>query len=210
LRECIAERRAQPMENDLLSDLIMACDEGDRLSDGELIALIGALLAGGTDTTYHGTNNTILSLLRHPDQLALLRENPALARSAFEETLRFETIQRVPFVRYAKEPVAFDGIHIDRGRPIFFALMSALRDSEYLPDADVYDIRRQVQGTTIWFGHGAHFCLGASLARLEAETALQALLERYPKIELAGEPVYGSQPILRNIDNLPLRVYASA
>ncbi|WP_170319996.1 cytochrome P450 [Polyangium spumosum] len=210
VRECIAARRAEPIEDDLLSQLVAACDEGDRLSDAELVALVGALLAGGTDTTVHGTNNTMLSLLRNPAQYALLRENPGLARSAFEEALRLEGIQRVPLVRYAKEPLSLEGIHIERGKPVFFALLSALRDPEYLADADVYDIRRQVPGTTLWFGHGAHFCLGASLARMEAEIALQAFFERYPKVELAGEPVYGSQPILRNIDNLPLRVSASA
>jgi cytochrome P450 enzyme len=210
VRECIAARRAEPMENDLLSQLIAACDEGDKLSDAELVALVGAILAGGTDTTVHGTNNTLLALLRNPAELALVRENPALARSAFEEALRFEGIQRVPLVRYPKESFSFEGIHLERGKPVFFALLSALRDPEYLADADVYDIRRQVPGTTLWFGHGAHYCLGASLARMEAEVALQAFFERYPKFELAGEPVYGSQPILRNIDDLPLRVSASA
>ncbi|HRI68718.1 MAG TPA: cytochrome P450, partial [Polyangium sp.] len=79
-----------------------------------------------------------------------------------------------------------------------------------LADADVYDIRRQVPGTTLWFGHGAHFCLGASLARLEADIALQALFARYPRIELAGEPVYGAMPILRTIEHLPLRVWSEA
>lgn len=210
VRECVAERRAAPLENDLLSQLVTACDDGERLSDAELVALVGALLAGGTDTTVHGTNNTILALLRNPDQLALVRENPALLRNAFEETLRYDGIQRVPLVRYAKESFTFEGIHLERGKPVFFSLLSALRDPEYLADADVYDIRRQVPGTTVWFGHGAHFCLGASLARMEAEIALRGFFERYAKVELAGEPVYGSQPILRNIDTLPLRVSASA
>ncbi len=210
VRDCLAARRAEPMENDLLSQLVTACDDGDRLSDDELVALVGTLLAAGTDTTVHGTNHTMLSLLRNPDQFALVRENPALARSAFEEALRFEGIQRVPLVRYAKESFSFEGVSLERGKPVFFALLSALRDPEYLADADVYDIRRQVKGSTAWFGLGAHFCLGASLARLEAEVALQAFFERYPKVELAGEPVYGSQPILRNIDNLPLRVGAFA
>jgi cytochrome P450 enzyme len=210
VRECIAARRAQPIEDDLMSQLVAACDEGEKLTDAELVALVAALLAGGTDTTYHGTNNTILLLLRNPAQLALLRANPSLARGAFEEALRLETIQRVPLVRYAKESFSYEGIPLERGKPVFIAVMSALRDPEYLADADVYDIRRQVPGTTLWFGHGAHFCLGASLARLEAEIALQSFFERYPKVELAGEPVYGSNLILRSIDHLPLRVGASA
>lgn len=210
VRECIADRRANPLENDLLTELIAARDEGDKLSDGELISLVGSLLAGGTDTTVHGTNNTLLSLLRNPEQFALVRANPALARNAFDEALRYEGIQRVPLVRYAKESLTFEGVHIERGKPVFFHLLSALRDPEYISDADVYDIRRQVPGTTMWFGLGAHFCLGASLARMEADIALQGFFERYPRIELAGELVYGSQPILRSIDHLPLRVFASA
>jgi cytochrome P450 len=208
LRECIAEREANPIENDILSQLVAARDEGEKLSEAELIALVAALCAGGTDTTYHGTNNTILSLLRNPDQLALLRADPTLARAAFEEGLRFQTIQRVPLVRYPKETVSYEGMLLERGKPVFIAIMSALRDQEYLADADVYDIRRQVPGTTFWFGHGIHFCLGASLARLEAEVALQGFFARYPKVELAGEPVYGSSMILRNIDRLSLRVGA--
>jgi cytochrome P450 enzyme len=210
LRECIAARRAEPMENDLLSQLIAACDNEDRLSDVELVALIGSLLAGGSDTTIHGTNNTILCLLRNPDQFALLRADPSLARCAFDEALRCEGIQRVPLVRYPKETFSYEGTTLERGKPVFIMTLSALRDPEYIADADVYDIRRQVPGTTLWFGLGAHFCLGASLARMEAEIALQRFFERYPKVELAGEPVYGSQPILRNIDSLPLRVAGSA
>ena len=210
LRECIAARRAEPMENDILSQLIAACDDEDRLSDVELVALIGSLLAGGSDTTIHGTNNTILCLLRNPEQLALLRADPSLARCAFDEALRIEGIQRVPLVRYAKETFSYEGVTLERGKPVFIMLLSALRDPEYLANADVYDIRRQVPGTTLWFGLGGHFCLGASLARMEAEIALQCFFERYPKVELAGEPVYGSQPILRNIDSLPLRVAGSA
>lgn len=210
VRECIAERRAKPLEDDLLSELIAACDEGDKLNDAELVSLVGTLLAGGTDTTVHGTNNTILSLLRNPEQLALVRANPALARAAFDEALRYEGIQRVPFVRYAKESFTFEGVELERGKPVFMLSLSALRDPEYLVDADVYDIRRQVPGTTLWFGHGAHFCLGASLARMQADIALQALFARYPKMALEGDPVYGDQPILRTIEHLRLRVYASA
>jgi cytochrome P450 enzyme len=208
LRECIDERKTKPIENDILSQLIAARDEDEKLSDAELIALVAALLTGGTDTTYHGTNNTILSLLRNPDQLALLRADPSLARAAFEEGLRVQTIQRVPLVRYPKESITYEGMQLERGKPVFIAIMSALRDPDYLADADVYDIRREVPGTTFWFGHGIHFCLGASLARMEAEIALQGFFAKYPKVELAGEPVYGSNMILRNIDRLPLRVGA--
>ncbi|HRI66077.1 MAG TPA: cytochrome P450, partial [Polyangium sp.] len=123
VRECIAERREKPLENDLLTELVQARDEGDKLSDAELVALVGSLLAGGTDTTVHGTNNTILSLLRNPEQMALVRANSALAKIAFEEALRYEGIQRVPLVRYPKETIEFEGRQLERGKPVFIALL---------------------------------------------------------------------------------------
>lgn len=209
VRELIAERRAHPMDDDLMTQLINACDEQDRLSDPELVSLVAGLLVGGTDTTYHGTNQTLLSLLQHPEQLAILRAEPSLARNAFDETLRYNMFGRMPFTRYATESFKYGDVSLQRGKPVFLFLMSAFRDPEYLPDANVYDIRRQHTGTH-WFGLGPHFCLGASLARMEAEIALQNLLARYPKIELAGEPVYGNHPIMRTMDKLPLRVSASA
>ncbi|WP_170228770.1 cytochrome P450 [Polyangium fumosum] len=209
VRAVIADRRANPMPNDLTTELINACDEQDRLSDAELVSLVAGLLVGGTDTTYHGTNQAILTLLQHPEQLAILRDDPSLARNAFDETLRFNIFGRVPMVRYATESFAYGDIHLERGRPVFLFLMSAFRDPEYLADANTYDIRRQHTGTH-WFGLGPHFCLGASLARMEAEIALQSLFARYPKIEIAGEPVYGMHPIMRTMDQFPLRVSASA
>ncbi|MDI1443329.1 cytochrome P450 [Polyangium sp. 6x1] len=209
VRDIIADRRVHPMEGDLMTQLINACDEQDRLSDPELVSLVAGLLVGGTDTTYHGTNQTILSLLQNPEQLAILRAEPSLARNAFDETLRYNMFGRMPFPRYATESFEFANVSIQRGQPVFMFLMSAFRDPEYLPDANVYDIRRQHTGTH-WFGLGPHFCLGASLARMEAEIALQSLLARYPKIELAGEPVWGNHPIMRTMDRLPLRVSASA
>jgi cytochrome P450 enzyme len=209
VRDLIADRRANPMENDLMTQLINACDEQDRLTDPELVSLVAGLLVGGTDTTYHGTNQTILSLLQNPAQLALLREDPRLARNAFDETLRYSTFGRVPLARYATESFEYEGISIERGRPVFLSLQAAFRDPEYLPDANVFDIRRQHTGTH-WFGLGPHFCLGASLARLEAEIAINSFFARYPKVELAGEPVYGDHPIMRTMDRFPLRVSAYA
>jgi len=207
VRDVIADRRANPMENDLTTQLINACDEQERLSDAELLSLVAGLLVGGSDTTYHGTNQTIVTLLQHPDQLALLRADPKLARNAFDETLRYNGFGRVPLARYATETFKYEDVTLDRGKPVFLHLMSAFRDPEYLPDAHVYDIRRQHTGTH-WFGLGPHFCLGASLARLEAEIAIQCFFERYAKVEPAGEPVYGNHPIMRTMDSLPLRVSA--
>jgi cytochrome P450 len=206
VRRLIRERREQPLDNDLFSKLINACDAEDRLSDGELLSLVSGLLIGGSDTTVHLTTYTILELLRHPDQLALVREDPALARLALDETLRFNSFGRgggLP--RFVAEDFTYEGVELRRGQPIYLNILSAFRDPEFVADADVYDIRRRTNSSP-WFGFGPHFCVGASLARLEAEIALQQLLARYPTIELAGEPVFGSHPVLRDIVELPVRV----
>lgn len=208
VRQCIAERRKQPIEGDLLSRLISACDDQDRLSDGELYAVIAALLIAGSDTTVHLTTYALLELLRHPDQLALVRQDPSLARLALDETLRHDNFGRVGLVRFANETFLYQGFTFKRGQPVLLSMTSALRDPEFVPDANVFNIRRRTNASP-WFGHGPHFCIGASLARLEAENALQLFLERYPKIELAGEPVYGTHEVFRDITNLPIHVQAN-
>lgn len=210
IRACIAERRAHPHDGDLLGLLISACDDEARLSDGELLSLVGGILIGGSDTTVHLTTYALHELLRHPDQLALLRAEPALARLALDETLRYNPFGRgAGLVRFVREPFIHDGVALERGQPVFLNLMSAFRDPEFLADADVFDIRRRIHASP-WFGYGPHFCLGASLARLEAEAALQLFLARYPRIALAGPAVYGDHPILRDIIDLPLRVDTAA
>jgi cytochrome P450 enzyme len=206
VRGCIAERRERPMADDLLTHLISACDDADRLSDGELLSLIGGLITGGSDTTVHLTTYAIYELLRHPDQLALLRADPSLARLALDETLRYNAFGRGGgLARFVEQPFTYEGVDFARGQPVFLNTAAAFRDPEFVSDPDVYDIRRRTQSSP-WFGHGPHFCLGASLARLEAETALQQFLARYPTIELASEPVYGTHPIFRDMVDLPVRV----
>lgn len=206
VRGLIAERRARPQADDLLSHLIGACDEAERLTDGELLSLVSGFLVGGSDTTVHLTTYAIHELLRHPDQLALLRADPGLARSALDETLRFNSFGRGGgLARFAREDFEYEGVTLRRGQPVFLNLLSAFRDPEFTADADVYDIRRRLN-TSPWFGYGPHFCVGASLARMEAEMALQRFFARYPRAELAGPPVYGGHPILRDIVDLPVRV----
>jgi len=206
VRQLIQERRKTPVEGELFSNLINACDQEERLSDGELMSLVSGLLIGGSDTTVHLTTYTIHELLRHPDQLALLREDPSLARLALDETLRFNSFGRgggLP--RFVTENFTYEGVELHRGQPVYFNMLSAFRDSDFVPDADVYDIRRRTNSSP-WFGFGPHFCLGASLARLEAELALQLFFARYPEVELVGEAVYGTHPVLRDIVDLPVRV----
>lgn len=206
VRACIAERRANPSGGGLIGALVDACDEDARLSDGELLSLVAGILIGGSDTTVHLTTYALYELLRNPDQLAILRAEPGLARLALDETLRYNSFGRGGgIVRFPRETFEYEGFELKRGAPVFLNLMSGLRDPEFVADADVYDIRRRVNASP-WFGYGTHFCLGASLARIEAELALQLFIARYPRMELAGPVVYGNHPVLRDIIDLPLRV----
>jgi cytochrome P450 enzyme len=206
VRQQIAERRADPRPDDLLSLLIHACDDDDRLSDAELLSLVSGLLIGGSDTTVHLTTYTMHELLRHPDQLALVRADPSLARLALDETLRYNGFGRGGgLVRFAREEFVYEGASVRPGQPVFLNMLSAFRDPEFVPDGDVFDIRRRTNSSP-WFGYGAHFCVGASLARMEAELALQMFFARYPRVELAGPAVYGRHPLLRDIVDLPVRV----
>lgn len=210
VRDIVEERRQRPIENDLLSQLISACDEAERLSDAELVSLVAGLLTGGSDTTVHSTTYAMHELLRHPEQLALVRSDAQLARQTLDETLRYNSFGRgAGLPRFAKETFSYEGVTIHRGQPVFLNMMSAWRDPEFVADADVFDVRRRTHSSP-WFGLGPHFCVGASLARLEADMALQMFLSRYPQIELCGEPEYGNHPVFRDIVNLPLRISRTA
>lgn len=204
-QELIKDRRHHPMEDDLMTQLIHACDDDERLSEPELISLVAGLIIGGSDTTTHLTGAVMLSLHQHLDQLALLRQDPSLARNTLDETLRYMGFGRAFLSRYVLEPFTQNDVQLAPGSAVYLSLSSAFRDPDFAPDADVYDIKRRHTGSP-WFGFGPHFCLGASLARLEAERAVQMFFEKYPHTELAGEPEYGNHPMFRNLLNLPIRV----
>jgi len=205
VREVIADRRQHPLDDDLMTQLIHACDDDERLSEPELLSLVAGLIVGGSDTTTHLTGNVMLELHRHLDQLALLRQDPSLARNTLDETLRFASFGRAFLPRYVFETFTQNDVVLERGSTLYLCMLSAFRDPDFAPDAHVYDIRRRHTGSP-WFGFGPHFCLGASLARLEAERAVQMFFAKYPVTELAGEPEYGTHPILRDLVNLPIRV----
>jgi cytochrome P450 len=184
-RELIAARRDRPGD-DLLSELIRAEDEGQRLSEPELIATCVLLLVAGHETTVSLISNAILALLRHPDQLAALRADPGLAPGAVEETLRYDA--PVQFTgRVARGGMQVGPVSAPDGAVLMLLLAATGRDPLVFADPDSFDIRRGA-GNHLAFAAGPHFCLGAPLARLEATIALQAFATRVadPELDPAG------------------------
>jgi cytochrome P450 len=184
-RELIAARRARPA-GDLLSELIRAEDDGQHLSEPELIATCVLLLVAGHETTVSLISNAILALLRHPDQLAAVRADPALAAGAVEETLRYDA--PVQFTgRVARGDMRVGQVDAPDGAVLLLLLAATGRDPEVFADPDRFDIRR-APGHHLAFAAGPHFCLGAPLARLEGTIAVQAFASRVtgPEFDPAG------------------------
>jgi cytochrome P450 len=181
-RELIAQRRREPGD-DLLSKLIQAEDEGQRLTEGELIATCILLLVAGHETTVSLISNGILALLRHPDQLAALRADPGLAAGAAEETLRYDA--PVQFTsRVVRGGLQVGRVSVPDGGTVLLLLAAAGRDPAVYDDPDRFDVRRGPSGH-LAFAAGPHFCLGAPLARLEGAIALEAFATRVRAPELA-------------------------
>src|SRR5258708_9849421 len=164
-RGLIAERRARP-QNDLLSSLIAVEAQGERLTEHELLANCILLFVAGHETTMNLIGNGMLALMRHPDQLQKLYDEPNLVRGAVEELLRFDGPAQ--FLGYtAREDVLLDGRKIGRGQGVFILPGAVNRDPAQFPDPDRLDITR-TDNRHLAFGYGIHFCLGAPLARLAA------------------------------------------
>jgi cytochrome P450 len=182
----LAEQRRQNPTDDLLGALVIASDEGDRLTADEVVQLSVVILAAGYESTASQIVNFTYALLTHPDQLALLRSRPDLMPGAVDELMRWTPLLAAADVlpRYALEDVELSGGTVRAGEPVLLAKHAANRDHRRYPDPNRLDITRDAQGQ-LGFGHGAHHCLGAPLARLDIQTALNALLQRFPDLRLA-------------------------
>ncbi|MEV6828108.1 cytochrome P450 [Amycolatopsis sp. NPDC051102] len=203
----IAQKRAEPAE-DLLSDLVHASDDGDSLSEPELVSMAFLLLVAGHETTVNLIANGVLALLREPEQLARLRAEPELLPGAVEEFLRFDGPIHLATLRFTAEPVEVAGVTIPEGEFVLVSLLGANRDAERYPEPGRLDITRPAGGH-LAFGHGIHYCVGAPLARLEAEIALGALLARFPDIALDAKPdelVYRPSSLVHGLETLPVRL----
>ncbi|HEY5399728.1 MAG TPA: cytochrome P450 [Trebonia sp.] len=197
----LEERRATPGP-DLISTLLAAEEEGDRLTHDECVNLVLNLLAGGVDTTQSQLSQALRLFAEHPDQWALLAAEPArYVKRAVQEALRFEPI--APFTaRIVLEDIEHRGVLFPAGTIVAVCAERANRET---PDGEAFDITADRSGKLYTFGAGAHFCLGVNLARAELEEALTFLAPRLPDLQLAGAPVLGGIEGIYNVDSLPLR-----
>ncbi|MER6633834.1 cytochrome P450 [Streptomyces sp. NPDC000987] len=180
----IADRRQRP-GGDLLSALIQARDDGDRLTEQELVSLTVVLLAGGHETTANQITNFLYTLLRHPEQLALLRRRPELLSRAVDELMRYIPLGTGHHAAMiATEDLEIGGVPISRGDAVYVHIHSANRDDAVFADPDALDLTRE-DNHHMGFGHGVHFCAGAQLAHMELEVALRVVLDRFPDLRLA-------------------------
>ena len=204
LRNLVAERRRRPRD-DLLSDLVAAVDEGERLAEDELVATSINLLFAGHETTTNLIGNGTLALLRHPDQLETLRRRPELLPGAIEELLRFDSpVQRVR--RITTCDITIGGRDIPKGTPVTAFLGSANRDPAQWDRPDELDVTRP-DVFPMSFGGGPHYCIGAALARLEGRIAFETLLDRFDDLQLSErfEDRWHPNVAFRGLVELPLR-----
>ncbi|MGH2758433.1 MAG: cytochrome P450 [Actinomycetota bacterium] len=198
----VAERTREPGD-DMLSALIHAEQEGDKLTHGELLSTLGLLLIAGHETTVNLIGNSLLQLSRHPAQYAKLLADPSLGRSAVEETLRFDPPVQITG-RIAMMDMHFDGETLTSGSQAICVIGAANRDPEEFGDtAADFDITRS-PNNHVAFGAGIHFCLGAPLARMEGQITLETFARRVGGYELTDEPGYRENFVLRGLSKLPV------
>ena len=206
--DALIERKRRTHGQDLISALVEARDAGDRLDAAELRAMVFVLLVGGHETMVNLIGNGTLSLLRNPRQLAALRADPDRLPAAIEEFLRYEGPVNFTTFRFTAEEVRIGEVTVPEGEFVVIALPSANRDGGRFERPDELDIGRSTAGH-LAFGHGVHYCVGAHLARVQAEIAFGRLLARFPKITLAVPPeelTWRHSTLMRGLEALPVRL----
>lgn len=185
-RELIDKKKQNP-QDDIFTALIQAEEDGDRLSEDELIAMLFLIIVAGYETTVHLIANSVQTLLAHPEQLERLRANPGLMETAVEEVNRFNGPIQATKLGYPMEDLTLHGVTIPKGKAIMPLLGAANHDPVVFENPEIFDVGR-TPNRHLGFGQGIHYCLGAPLARIETNIALKNLLERNPNLRLAVAP----------------------
>lgn len=201
-RGLIAERQKRPKE-DLISALIAAKEQGDKLSEDEMVSVCMLLFAAGEETTVNLIGNGMLALLRHPDQMELLKQEPTIIHSAVEELLRYDSpvqlIARIPI-----EDVEIGGKTIPRGEPVYLSLGAANRDKAQFTNPDSLNLCRS-ENRHLAFSDDIHYCLGAALGRVEGQIAINTLIQRLPDLKLNTDKLEWRENILlRGLKSIPV------
>ena len=204
----LVEAKQATPGDDLVSALILARDGDERLDTQELLSTIFQLIVAGHDTTTSLIGNSVVALLRNPEQLEMLRSDPTKLAAAVEELLRFDAPVPHSTFRYATDPVEIGGVTIPAGAQVIISLAAANRDASHFSDPEALEIER-TEARHLAFGHGIHHCLGAPLARMQGQLALGSLLRRFPKLRLAVPPGelhwgHGDGLVLRGLTELPV------
>jgi cytochrome P450 len=202
LGEVIAARRTH-LGDDLLSQLLLVEEGGDRLSAAELKSFVALLYIAGHETTVNLIGNGVLALLRNPDELARWRDDPSLDAAAVDELLRYDgPVQQT--VRIPMQTVRYDDVEVAAGTTVMTVLGAASHDPAMFVEPDVLRLDRANAGRHLGFAAGIHYCLGASLAKLEATVAITSVIRRFPGLALDGEPHWRDRLTIRGVDRLPL------
>ncbi|HEU4841281.1 MAG TPA: cytochrome P450 [Ilumatobacteraceae bacterium] len=202
LDDVIRDRRSH-LGEDLLSQLLVVEEAGDRLTPAELRSFVALLYIAGHETTVNLIGNGMLALLRHPDELRRWRDDPALDAAAIDELLRFDgPVQHT--VRVPLQPVRYGDVEVAAGTTVLTVLGAANHDPTMFAEPDDLRLDRPNAGRHLAFAAGIHYCLGASLAKLEATVAITAVIRRFPDVALAGEPHWRDRLTIRGVDQLPL------
>ena len=205
MKKLIKERRAYARD-DLVTALVQTKDGSDQLSEDEILGMIFLLLVAGHETTVNLIGSGSLALLEHPDQLAKLRSEPAHSKTAIEELVRFVCPLEMATERYTREDITIAETTIPRGELVMAVIGSANRDANYFENPDALDITRK-NNKHLGFGHGAHYCLGAPLARLEGQIAISTLVQRMPNLRLgmaADRLRWRGTFVVRGLEALPV------
>jgi cytochrome P450 len=204
-KDLVKERRVRPTD-DLLSALVQAEQDGERLEHEELIAIAALMFVAGFDTAANLIGNGMFALLRHPGELDRLRQDPELIPRGVEELLRWDTPAQLNS-RKVLEPAELGGQVLEPDSYVLLLLGAANRDPLRFHHPNVLDVMRN-EGPPLSFGGGVHYCLGAALARLEAQVVFDRLLARYPRIELCDDPKRHDTLTMRGLAELPVRLWA--
>jgi cytochrome P450 len=203
-----AQCRREALSPDGFGAQVYAEADAGHVSEEEAGLLVRSLLTAGLDTTIYGIGNALYCFATHPEQWRTIRENPSLARSAFEEVIRYASPVQT-FFRTTTREVNVAGVHLEEGQKVLLFLAAANRDPRKWDNPDKFDIRRKTAGH-VGFGHGIHMCVGQMVARLEGEIALTTLARKVETIELTGKPTYRLNNTLRGLDMLPIALHPAA